>query len=116
MAKNRSGWWLTVIALLVGVLMLGLLGLVCGLRSSPETGSSSAANNQRQDRQGAIATSGFSPELDEVDVDGFAADGLSLVGRVIYADGRPAIGANVRLLSRPSGAPHASMSRRVVKT
>jgi hypothetical protein len=115
MANNRSRWWPLVLLLVLGVLGLGVRELACGSSRS----TTARATSAEHDRPGSLTASrpgSLASSADEADEDGSVADGLSLVGRVIYPDGRAAAGATVRLLSRPSGAPHASMPRRLVRT
>jgi len=105
--KRSRGWlWLLLFVLAV----LGVREIACGSSASHEQAA-------RVDHAGGQAAVRSSHEglADEPDDDGAVADGLSLTGRVIYPDGRAAAGASVRLLSRPSGAPHASMPRRVAR-
>jgi len=112
MAKKRSRWWwLCVLALLVG--MLSLHRLACGPSGSQDATAPTAPDPAHPGSRVASHLGGFASMSEEPDDDGAVQDGLSLVGRVIYPDGRAAAGASVRLLSRPSGAPHASMPRRV---
>lgn len=115
MANNRSRWWLWLLVLVLGVVVLGVRGLACG--SASHDASSAHATEREPARARAMSSAAaFSSVAEESDADGSAPDGLSLAGRVIYPDGRPAVGASVRLLSRPSGAPHASMPRRVARS
>jgi protocatechuate 3,4-dioxygenase beta subunit len=112
MANNRSRWWLSLLVL--ALLGLGLYRLVC---HEPARSSESSANNAaKTDPKSASRFAVSASDSDEPDAEGIAHDGLALTGRVIYPDGRAAVGAMVRVLSRPSGAPHASMSRRATKT
>jgi hypothetical protein len=104
---KRYGWSLVLLALLLVV--LGLRWLACDASDNDREGSDSKQTaTSPGPRGGALA-----PASEELDEDGTVADGLTLAGRVIYPDGRAAAGASVRLLSRPNGAPHASMPRRV---
>lgn len=114
MANKRSRWWLCVLLLLFGMLGLGFRRLACGPSGSQDATTTTAADRERAGARPA-ARSTLAAMSDEPDDDGSVPDGLSLAGRVIYPDGRPAAGASVRLLSRPSGAPHASMPRRVAR-
>jgi protocatechuate 3,4-dioxygenase beta subunit len=110
MAKNRTTRWLALLALFIvalGVLLLRELG------RRPDTATSAAAG-EAADPTRSRASAVFGRAVDEPPDEENAADGLSLIGRVIYRDGRPAEGAEVYLLSRPSGAPRAGMPRRVV--
>ena len=98
--------------LLLLVAVFGVRRLACGSSASHETN----ANADRERAGGTAAVRSSHADIaDEPDDDGSVSDGLSLAGRVIYPDGRAAAGASVRLLSRPSGAPHASMPRRVAR-
>src|SRR5262245_3971286 len=115
MAKHRSRSWLFAVALLL-LSLLGLwLGVVC---RGPSRSDDAISTKSADTNQGFHSHAGLSgpAETEDPTEDGIAPDGLSLLGRVIYPDGRPAEGATVRLLSRPNGAPHASMARRVAKT
>jgi hypothetical protein len=112
MAKDRSRSWIAVLALLL-LGGLAAIGLVCRDRSARSGGTSPA--NAASQRSGTRAQPVAAEQEDPVE-DGVAPDGLSLVGRVIYPDGRPAPAASVRLLSRPSGAPHLRMPRRMATT
>ncbi|MEP6865048.1 MAG: hypothetical protein ABJE66_30810 [Deltaproteobacteria bacterium] len=116
MAKKRSRWWL----LCVLVLFAGVLGLgrrfACSPFGSQDAAHAPIAVDPALPGSRAASHGAFASLSDEPDDDGAAPDGLSLVGRVIYPDGRAASGASVRLLSRPSGAPHASMPHRVARS
>jgi hypothetical protein len=108
MANTRSRWWwLGVLALLFGA--LGVRRCACS--DSRGGATRSPADPAHASVHASRTWSAASAE--EPDEDGTVSDGLALVGRVIYPDGRPAAGASVRLLSRPSGAPHASMPHRL---
>jgi hypothetical protein len=108
MAKNRTTRWLVLAALVI--LGLGVL-LVLELRPrSTQTSSpdDEAAASSRSRAPGLLPGVAYEAPDEES-----AADGLTLAGRVVFADGKPAEGAEVFLLSRPSGAPRAGMPRRI---
>lgn len=109
MGTNRSRSWLPLLVLLIGALVVAIRGLECGPSGSTDAEPTAA----RGDVVSQSASVPIVASTEDDVADGTTPDGLSLVGRVIYPDGRPASGASVRLLSRPSGAPHASMARRV---
>ncbi len=113
MANKRSRWWMWL--LLAAVVAIALRHLACESSGSHDRASSRELDPAHAGGPAAVHATSRTAVDDEPDDDGTVADGLSLSGRVIYPDGRAAAGASVRLLSRPSGAPHAAMPRRVAR-
>ncbi|MBV8756004.1 MAG: carboxypeptidase regulatory-like domain-containing protein [Deltaproteobacteria bacterium] len=114
MGNKRYRWW--PVALLIVLAVFGLRRLACESGDSHEATPTTAADRERAGGAALRASSRAALDDEGPDEDGAVADGLTLAGRVIYPDGRAAGGAAVRLLSRPSGAPHASMTRRIART